>query len=217
MKARIRIPLLIAVAGALLAAHADDAPPPGPDSNGVYNVRTFGAKGDGVADDTAAIQAAIDAATGDADPTKVGRLAKGPVYLPPGTYKVTKPLQIVSANYINFHGAGKMTVLMPVGTMAAVLHLNGVSFSQFSDFLIEGNNAFEHEVRDAIHFTWVPGEAARSSSGCVFRNIQIQGTRFVTGFRIGELGNSGQVDTSSYENITIAGGGSYEGLSLIHI
>lgn len=44
------------------------------------NVKDFGAVGDGVADDTAAVQAAIDYATANGG---------GTVYLSPGTYKVT--------------------------------------------------------------------------------------------------------------------------------
>lgn len=44
------------------------------------NVRAFGAKGDGVADDTAAIQAAIN--------------ANGSVYLPAGNYRITAPLYL---------------------------------------------------------------------------------------------------------------------------
>lgn len=51
------------------------------------NVRSFGARGDGVADDTAAIQAAINslAATG------------GIVFLPGGVYKVTTTINLVSS------------------------------------------------------------------------------------------------------------------------
>lgn len=52
----------------------------GRNGNGVYNVREFGAQGDGVADDTAAIQAALNSAR-----TSGG----GEVVLPAGTYLVS--------------------------------------------------------------------------------------------------------------------------------
>lgn len=48
------------------------------------NVKDFGAKGDGIADDTAAIQAALDSAT-------VGKLT-----FPTGTYKITAPLKLIN-------------------------------------------------------------------------------------------------------------------------
>jgi hypothetical protein len=53
------------------------------DKRGI-NVMKFGAKGDGVANDTAAIQAAIDYACANG----------GVVYIPYGTYKTTSPLTI---------------------------------------------------------------------------------------------------------------------------
>lgn len=53
----------------------------------VVNVKTqFGAKGDGVSDDTAALQAAISAGLGFGDPDKI-------IYLPAGTYLVSRPLE----------------------------------------------------------------------------------------------------------------------------
>ena len=65
---------------------------------GVYNVRDFGAKPDDTVDDWAAIQAAIDAATAGVGPF-------GAVYVPRGTYYVSKPLHITKG--IKFYGAGR--------------------------------------------------------------------------------------------------------------
>ncbi len=62
-----------------------------------YNVRNYGALGNGVADDTTAINAAIAAAQ-----TAGG----GVVYLPPGTYLVTAPLAVTVAG-ITILGAGQ--------------------------------------------------------------------------------------------------------------
>ena len=74
-------------------AHVEDAvaaPPPT-----VYDVATFGAQGDGSADDTNAIQAAIDAAN-----SRGG----GTVVFPAGTFRITRALTIYSE--IVFRGAG---------------------------------------------------------------------------------------------------------------
>lgn len=65
-------------------------------TTGTYNVRLFGAVGDGVCDDTQAIQAAIDQANAVTGST---------VYLPAGHYRVTAPLVIYS--HTRLIGAGK--------------------------------------------------------------------------------------------------------------
>ena len=59
-------------------------------SLGWRSVKDYGAKGNGVADDTSAIQAALN--------------AKGNIWLPPGTYMVTAPLLFKQDTYL--HGAG---------------------------------------------------------------------------------------------------------------
>lgn len=201
-----RLFALALIAGiAIVAAGQQPDAAPGPDAYGNYSVKAFGAKGDAVADDTDEIQAAIDAACGPGDPAKVGRLARGNVLLPPGTYRVSKPLRIASVSYLRFLGAGKSTRIYPVGTMDSVLDLNGVAYSTFADFRIEGTNNQE-SIQNAIYFYWDQATATRSSCGNEFRDIQIQGTRCITGFRIGKSGSPLQVDTSLYTNLIVAGG-----------
>ena len=66
----------------------------------------FGAKGDGKADDTLAIQRAIDAARGHG----AGALA----YLPNGTYAISDTLRLTGSDY-SFGGSGFMTRLKWIG------------------------------------------------------------------------------------------------------
>jgi len=68
---------------AVTAGHVNAFPLP--DIPNVFNVRNYGATGDGTTDDTAAIQAAVNAA----------RAVKAPlVYLPHGTYRVKDTIQL---------------------------------------------------------------------------------------------------------------------------
>ncbi len=72
----------------------------------VVSVRDFGAVGDGVADDTAAIQAAISAT----NPT-----SGGCVYLPSGTYKVTSTINVANQR-VTICGDGVSTIILFVPT-----------------------------------------------------------------------------------------------------
>ena len=69
--------------------------------NGWLNVRLFGAKGDGVADDTEAIQAAISSALEDLG---------GTVFLPAGTYLVTQPIALESG--VSLVGASQRSTVV---------------------------------------------------------------------------------------------------------
>lgn len=60
-------------------------------SGKVLSVKDYGAVGDGVADDTAAIQEAINAA------------ARGGLYFPPGAYKITSQINILTTLRIHAH------------------------------------------------------------------------------------------------------------------
>lgn len=69
----------------------------GPIASVVFNVKSYGAVGDGVTLDTAAIQAAIDACVA---------AGGGTVYFPPGVYLVNGELTVPAGSQVNFQGAG---------------------------------------------------------------------------------------------------------------
>ncbi len=74
-------------------------------SEGIYNVKDYSAKGDGITDDTAAIQRAIDAV-----PVSTAFEAPGGViYFPRGTYLISRPLRI-NKSYVTLTGPGNMLV-----------------------------------------------------------------------------------------------------------
>lgn len=62
----------------------------------VYNVKAYGATGDGATDDTAAIQSAIDAALSNVITNGYGGV---PVFFPAGKYKITSTLQLYRSDF----------------------------------------------------------------------------------------------------------------------
>ena len=94
---------------------------------------TFGAKGDGVTDDTAAIQAALTSlATPGNSPT---------LYVPAGTYRITQTVTLTSAESVSIVGADPATTEFKWGGAAGgiLFHIDGVAYSRFDRITFEGN------------------------------------------------------------------------------
>lgn len=106
----------------------------------------WGAKGDGVTDDTAAIQKAGTAAG----------LTK-PLYLPGGTYSVTStPGNFALTLICGIRGAGpNLSIIKNVGTGSA-LHLRSTYYARYSEFSILGNTLSEDGI--VIGSTQIAGE-----------------------------------------------------------
>ena len=102
----------------------------------VINVRDYGAKGDGVTDDTAAIQAAITAAgTGNGNT----------VYIPAGTYICSAPINM--AKYVTLQGAGQIATNLKWNTtgiglrMISPINASTGVFISIRDLGLENTNA----------------------------------------------------------------------------
>jgi hypothetical protein len=118
------------------------------------NVKDYGAKGDGVTDDTDAIQAAIDAAG-----------VNGSVYIPEGRWKITSALNIEKP--MSLSGSGFNTLIENLGIGSAI-NLDGYNYTgptnsiqgaSLGNFRIAGASG----SGDGIYIRW--------AFRCYFENI----------------------------------------------
>lgn len=120
------------------------------------NVKAFGAVGDGVADDTSALQSAMD-----------GVAAGGTVYFPAGTYKITDHVRFPSNATIA--GAGTSTLITQATANKAVL---------VSKAYIAGSPGGRTQIRD-LRLKASTGTSAHGLVLCDFfslvRNVEIDG------------------------------------------
>jgi hypothetical protein len=131
----------------------------------VFNVKAYGAVSDGVADDTAAIQSAIDAA--DA-------VGGGTVFLPPGTYRTTSALSVKRA-----HLAGSSAQ----NTFVRIDHASAVTLSYAT-----GSGAWQ-ALRDLSfgalqansgNLVSITASAQIAATRCIFGNASNAGDIFVS-------------------------------------
>ena len=97
------------------------------------SVKDYGAVGDGVTDDAAAIQAAVDAAE---------LLGGGTVYFPPGEYRVGAGI-VADSGSVSFLGAGvdASTVILDDATNEPVIKFSAVNAGYLAGLTIDGNRA----------------------------------------------------------------------------
>ncbi|MEJ7823680.1 MAG: glycosyl hydrolase family 28-related protein, partial [Chitinophagaceae bacterium] len=145
------------------------------------NVKTdFNVKGDGIADETAALQAAFDA-VGNANSTK------SVVYLPPGTYRITGTLTITNKMNISIIGADPATtkILWNGPNGGTMIQIYGTAYSRFNRITWDGNGIASIAV-DQARLTANTGyfDTGNEYADDEFKNvgIGIRGGHFGHGF-----------------------------------
>ncbi len=153
--------LRILFLGLLLFRNVNAFPVSFPADSGVINVKTeYGAKGDGVSDDTGALQAAIR--------DHVGQFRFGILYLPAGTYLVNDTLRYIDRNgnwgaYLTLQGEDKGSTIIKLADNAqgfrdpahpkAIIYTasnRGSANPKAPDYNPEGsgNEAFRNHIMD---------------------------------------------------------------------
>jgi hypothetical protein len=168
-------------------------------SSTYLSVKDYGAVGDGVADDTAAFQAAIDAAWWPNPGQYYGRT----VFIPYGQYLISDTLDVAGAKQgFRMMGEGRFGTQLVWDGPAGIpfLRLNSQSQAQLSDFTMHGTSAAPPS--EMIYFDYTPVQQA--SFGHRLSNILIDSYGnggFDYGIRFnGTYGNNSEV---VYEDVLI--------------
>lgn len=93
--------------------------------NSEINVKQYGAKGDGVADDTFALQSAINQAL-QYDST---------IFIPSGTYKISSGLIAYDTICVRIQGSGATTIIKPTLSTFDVITIKGSTVEQPSGYI----------------------------------------------------------------------------------
>lgn len=162
----------------------------------IVNVKDWGAVGDGVTNDTAAIQAAFDFAFGTtaAPHAEAGKFTNKPVFFPNGEYIITAALTIRSLTGGYIFGAGRQTTKIRNSTgNGSVIVTNGMTYSR-----IEGITFGTNGTGAAFDLDW-DNTGTVSLQGNTFKDCMFTGNSTTLGFglKIGATGFMGS------ENICI--------------
>lgn len=105
----------------------------------VVSVKDFGAVGNGVADDTAAITAAIASSAQGLD-----------VFFPTGTYKVTSAITLPTGRAIRFSGTGAGSIITSTGLSAIFYRNTRGDFVEIDSLVFTGSSpAFYYDAQDS--------------------------------------------------------------------
>ncbi|MBV9864123.1 MAG: right-handed parallel beta-helix repeat-containing protein [Abitibacteriaceae bacterium] len=113
----------LALAGASSVGAAPLNSLPTTDFGEKYDVRRFGAQGDGKTDDTRAVQTAIDAAL---------KAGGGHIHFPAGQYRITRSLRFASLERVDVTGVGGSSTLLHENDEPLLLWPEGVSCREVS-------------------------------------------------------------------------------------
>lgn len=187
-----------------LTVSMDDLEAVGPFASWGDVKRDYGAKGDGVTDDTAALQKALN---------DLGWKVPA-VYLPAGRYRITRSLKVTGSpgNGFGYGGvsivgdAAETTSLVWAGpTGDAMLVQDGGPFTKYSRLTWDGQGTAGYGAAQWWNTkTGIWHDSGTEHSDAVFKNMRIGIMAGRMGVNYGGMGSEGQVRRVKFINITDA-------------
>jgi hypothetical protein len=140
------------------------------------NVRSFGAAGDGYSDDTNAFQAALNS-LGTTNSFSI-------LYIPAGTYRITRTLSLVGRNFVSIVGEhpDRTTIKWAGPAGGVMLDLNGLVDSSFTRMNFDGGNSAAVGIDQSWDGNGTFFDSHDEYADNIFQNLQI-------GIRGGHLGH----------------------------
>jgi hypothetical protein len=152
----------------------------------VVNVKDFGAIGNGVNDDTAEIQAAIDAAFGTAgSPNGTNSTLNRPLIIPSGNYLISSPLILTDVVGGQIIGGGMESTRIAGST--SIFTVNGCENTSISGFVTESGGKSTSNGRHGMQLN--AGAGAIGLSDVTLSDIAFNSTQY--GLRIASGGVGG--------------------------
>lgn len=180
----------------------------------IINVKDFGATGDGLTNDAAAIQSAFDTAYGSSSAPhgESNKYNNRPVFFPPGLYICNSQLTLTSVSGGLIFGSGQDSIIQRSGgANNKCLVINGMNNSRFDSLSFNLASVTAGDGSIAIDLDWDGSTSAGVALNYnIFTNMTASGD---TGIRIGKSSNDGEANTF----IGIKAGAAYTGMYGFHV
>lgn len=121
--------------------------------------RDYGAKGDGVTDDTGAVQRAFD---------RIGAAGRSPtLYIPAGTYLINQTVSLQGGANLSVIGEDPGTTILKWGGAegGVLFHVNGVAYSRFIRLTFDGSSTASIAVDQSMTGTSSSGRPSNFDTG----------------------------------------------------
>ena len=181
-----------------------------PNSPNACNVKGFGAKGDGITDDTTAIQNAVNFCFGTSTTGTYnglnGATKNQELYFPPGSYKITSPIQFTKLVGAKITGAGRFVTTITNTAGSDVFDINSASATRWEGMLLQVTNLAGSTTVAVINLDWDNSSGGNALQSNTFQDLHLSGGSVDLDIcRSGYMGSENSIINVFFDTSTVAG------------